>query len=63
MSEAETTFDGTHLRARLWLPDRPTTALYVTFRQWVDQPGTFADTGPVQRALTAGLAHLHIQSR
>jgi hypothetical protein len=59
----ETIFDGAFLRARLWLPDRPTTALYVTFRQWVDDPGTFAETGRVQRALVAGLAHLHIQSR
>jgi hypothetical protein len=59
----ETVFDGDLLRARLWLPDRPTTALYVTFRQWVPDPGTFSDQGPVQRALTAGLAHLHIQTR
>lgn len=62
-SEAETVFDGAHLRARLWLPDRPTTALYVSFRQWVDEPGSFTETGRVQRALAAGLAHLHIQSR
>jgi hypothetical protein len=59
----ETIFDGAVLQARLWLPDRPTTALYVTFRQWVDDPGSFAEAGPVQRALVAGLAHLHIQSR
>jgi hypothetical protein len=56
-------FDGDLLRARLWLPDRPTTALYVTFRQWMPEPGQFEDRGLVQRALTAGLAHLHIQSR
>lgn len=56
-------FDGDLLRARLWLPDRPTTALYVTFRQWVPGPGDFESRGRVQRALTAGLAHLHIQSR
>jgi hypothetical protein len=59
----ETVFDGDLLDARLWLPDRPTTALYVTFRQWVPDPGSFSRSGPVQRALTAGLAHLHIQTR
>lgn len=59
----ETVFDGDLLRARLWHPDRATTALYVTFRQWDPEPGRFAEGGPVQRALTAGLAHLHIQSR
>ncbi|MGL4238121.1 alpha/beta fold hydrolase [Tabrizicola sp.] len=62
-AEAETVFDGDLLRARLWWPDRPTTALYVTFRQWVPDPGSFSDPGRVQRALTAGLAHLHIQTR
>jgi hypothetical protein len=56
-------FEGDLLRARLWLPDRPTTALYVTFRQWMPEPGQFDDQGPVRRALTAGLAHLHLQSR
>lgn len=63
MTAAETVFDGDLLQARLWLPDRPTTALYVTFRQWMPEPGRFDDHGRVQRALTAGLAHLHIQSR
>ncbi len=63
MTEAERVFDGDLLLARLWLPDRPTTALYVTFRQWMPEPGQFDDRGRVQRALTAGLAHLHIQSR
>ncbi|MFM7442487.1 MAG: alpha/beta hydrolase, partial [Tabrizicola sp.] len=56
-------FDGDFLQARLWLPDRPTTALYVTFRQWEAEPGQFSDRGQVRRALTAGLAHLHVQSR
>lgn len=59
----ELIFDGELLQARLWLPDRPTTALYVTFRQWMPEPGRFDDRGRVQRALTAGLAHLHLQSR
>ncbi|MES2815724.1 MAG: alpha/beta hydrolase [Pseudomonadota bacterium] len=63
MTAAETVFDGDLLQARLWLPDRPTTALYVTFRQLTPEPGRFDDRGRVQRALTAGLAHLHIQSR
>jgi len=59
----ERIFDGDLLQARLWHPDRPTTALYVTFRQWVPEPGGFDERGCVQRALTAGLAHLHIQTR
>jgi hypothetical protein len=63
VSEAERIFDGDLLQARLWLPDQPTTALYVTFRQWDPDPGQFDDRGRVQRALTAGLAHLHVQSR
>lgn len=63
MTEGERVFDGTLLRARLWSPDRPTTALYVTFRPWEPAPGQFDDRGRVQRALTAGLAHLHIQTR
>jgi len=62
-SAPETVFGGDLLRARLWVPDRPTTALYVTFRQWLPDPGRFSDRGPVRRALTAGLAHLHIQTR
>ena len=63
MTAAERVFDGTLLQARLWLPDRPTTALYVTFRPWEPEPGRFDDRGCVQRALTAGLAHLHLQTR
>ena len=63
MTAPERIFDGDHLQARLWHPDRPTTALYVTFRHWVPAPGTFDDSGCVRRALGAGLAHLHIQSR
>jgi hypothetical protein len=59
----EAVFDGDLLRARLWCPDRATTALYVTFRQWVEGPGSFSEPGLVQRALDAGLAHLHIQTR
>lgn len=63
MTGAERVFDGDLLQARLWHPDRPTTALYVTFRHWTPEPGQFDDRGRVQRALSAGLAHLHIQSR
>ena len=59
----ERVFDGDLLQARLWRPDRPTTALYVTFRPWQAEPGTFDSQGPVQRALTAGFAYLHLQSR
>lgn len=61
--DPETVFDGDLLRARLWRPDQPTTALYVTFRPWMPDPGSFSDRGRVQRALSRGLAHLHIQSR
>ena len=63
MTEPEHVFDGDLLQARLWLPDQPTTALYVTFRHWLPEPGDFDTQGRVQRALTAGLAHLHVQSR
>lgn len=63
MTASERVFDGRLLQARLWLPDRPTTALYVTFRPWEPDPGQFDDRGPVRRALTAGLAHLHLQTR
>lgn len=50
MTAPERVFDGDLLLARLWRPDRPTTALYVTFRQWVPAPGTFDNRGCVQRA-------------
>jgi hypothetical protein len=63
VTAAERVFDGKLLQARLWSPDRPTTALYVTFRPWEPEPGQFDDRGCVQRALTAGLAHLHLQTR
>jgi hypothetical protein len=63
LQAAETVFDGDLLRARLWWTDRKTTALYVTFRQWQPDPGSFSEPGRVQRALDAGLAHLHIQTR
>lgn len=63
MTTPERVFDGDLLQARLWLPDRPTTALYVTFRHWLPEPGSFDAQGRVQRALGAGLAHLHVQSR
>jgi hypothetical protein len=59
----ETIFEGDLIRARLWWPDRKTTALYVTYRQWQPDPGSFSDRGRVLRALDAGLAHLHIQTR
>jgi hypothetical protein len=55
-------FDGAFLRARLTLPRKGATALYVTFRQRIDQPGTFSEDGPVRQALQRGMGHLHIQS-
>lgn len=59
----ETLFDGERLRARLTRPLGGSTVLYVTFRQWLDEPGSFADDPPVRQALALGLAHLHLQSR
>lgn len=56
-------FEGDLLDARLWLPNSAAKTLYVTFRQRVADPGQFSDQGPGQRALAAGLAHLHIQTR
>jgi hypothetical protein len=56
-------FDGQLLRARLWSPGDAARVVYVTFRQRVAEPGRFDDTGPVQHALEAGMAHLHLQSR
>jgi hypothetical protein len=61
--DPEVIFDGDLLRARLWLPDVHSTALYVTFRHWLPDPGQFSDGGRVHRALARGLAHLHVQSR
>jgi hypothetical protein len=63
MSQARRVFDGDRLRAELWVPDRPATILYVTFRQRVPDPGSFSDDTPVRRALNEGKAHLRIQSR
>lgn len=59
----EIVFDGTLLRARLTRPRHGGTLLYVTLRQWLEQPGSFTDDPPVRQALARGLAHLHIQSR
>jgi len=59
----ETLFDGDRLRARLTRPRDGGTVLYVTFRQRLDQPGSFSDDPPVRQALALGLAHLHLQSR
>ena len=59
----ETLFDGDRLRARLTRPPGDSTVLYVTFRQRLDDPGSFSDDPPVRQALALGLAHLHLQSR
>ena len=58
-----TVFDGDLLRARLTLPAEGAQTLYVTFRQRIDTPGSFADDPPVRQALARGMAHLHLQSR
>lgn len=63
MPQPDRVFDGTHLRADLWLPKTPATTLYVTFRQRVPDPGSFSEDAPVRRALNEGKAHLRIQSR
>jgi len=59
----ETVFDGALLRARLTRPRGGASTLYVTFRQRLDEPGSFSDDPPVRQALGHGMAHLHLQSR
>lgn len=59
----ETVFDGAVLRARLTRPRDGGSVLYVTFRQRLDDPGSFSDEPPVRQALDRGMAHLHLQSR
>jgi pimeloyl-ACP methyl ester carboxylesterase len=59
----ETVFDGALLRARLTRPRNGGSDLYVTFRQRLDDPGSFSDDPPVRQALAQGMAHLHLQSR
>lgn len=59
----EILFDGACLRARLTRPRHGGSVLYVTFRQRLDEPGSFSDDPPVRQALAQGLAHLHLQSR
>ncbi len=58
----ETVFDGALLRARLTRPREGGQVLYVTFRQRLDEPGSFSDDPPVRQALIRGMAHLHLQS-
>lgn len=60
---SETLFDGAFLRARLTRPRTGGSVLYITFRQRLDEPGTFSEDAPVRQALVRGLAHLHLQSR
>ena len=60
---SETVFDGAYLRARLTRPRDGGSVLYVTFRQRLDEPGSFTDDPPVRQALARGMAHLHLQSR
>lgn len=62
-STTETVFDGDLLKARLTRPRDGGDALYVTFRQRIDDPGSFSDDPPVRQALTRGMAHLHLQTR
>ncbi len=59
----ETVFNGALLKASLTRPRDGGSVLYVTFRQRLDDPGSFSDDPPVRQALTRGMAHLHLQSR
>lgn len=59
----ETVFDGDLLQARLTRPLDGGRLLFVTFRQRLDEPGSFSDDPPVRQALMRGMAHLHLQSR
>lgn len=56
----ERIFDGGHIRASLFNPDAP--RLIVTFRQRVNDPGTFSDAQPVRSFISRDHAHLHLQS-
>lgn len=59
----ETIFDGALLLARLTRPREGGSTLYVTFRQRLEEPGSFSDDPPVRQALARGMAHLHLQAR
>lgn len=54
-------FEGESLRATVFRPRR--SKLFVSFRQRVGHAGVFDDPSPVMGFVTAGYAHLHIQSR
>lgn len=56
----ERLFDGGYIRASLFKPDAP--RLIVTFRQRVNDPGTFSQASPVRSFIRHNHAHLHIQS-
>jgi hypothetical protein len=56
-------FDGDRLRATLFEGDGTAGRLIVTFRQRVAQDGAFDEARPVGRFVSAGYAHLHLQSR
>ncbi|MDK3075856.1 alpha/beta hydrolase [Sedimentitalea sp. JM2-8] len=54
-------FDGKLLRATLFNPGGK--GLFVSFRQRVVDPGSFAAPQPVRSFTDKGFAHLHLQSR
>lgn len=54
-------FDGDLIRASLFNPDAD--RLFVTFRQRVNDPGTFSGASPVHSFIRHNHAHLHLQSR
>lgn len=54
-------FEGSHLRATLF--NAGGAALFVTFQHRRADPGRFVPASPKQNALSAGMAHLHVQTR
>ena len=54
-------FDGAYLRATLVNEDAPN--LFVTFRQCLQEPGSFSEHRPVVHFTDHGFAHLYVQAR
>lgn len=58
---AQRLFDGDLIRATLFNPGQ--SALFVSFRQRIPDPGAFTDPTPVRSFTSKGMSHLHLQSR
>ncbi|MDO6731325.1 alpha/beta hydrolase [Marinovum sp. 2_MG-2023] len=54
-------FDGDLIRASVFNPGQP--KLFVSFRQRIADPGSFAEPKPVRSFINQGMTHLHLQSR